>query len=117
VQPSPALHAGELHRTPEHVAPTPHTTSHAHDESHATPWQLVRPWHCTSHGPMPHCTVRHDALPLHVIAQLVPSVQSTPLRHELSTLHRTSHFQPIGHLTWARQFAPIAQSMTQLCIA
>jgi hypothetical protein len=71
-----------------------------------------RPVQSTLHGPLPHVNLLQLARPEHVMLQLRPSGQVTPLRHELFVEHRTLHAQPSGHLTGPLHAPPLrAQSM------
>jgi hypothetical protein len=55
---------------------------------------------------MPVQSTMHEVVPVH----------DTPLRHELSVSHFTSHAQPAGHATLPLQFEPFAQSITHVCV-
>jgi hypothetical protein len=72
------------------------------------------PLHSTSHALVPHCTFWHEFLPMHSTMHLVVPAQTTPLRHELSVSHLTSHEYPIGHVTVPLQSAPPWQSITHV---
>jgi len=92
VQPSPTLHASDVHWIVSAQLDVPvHVTSHAHELLHATLRHELGPEQLTSHGPRPHWTLRHALLPEHVMLHDNPPVQSTPLRHELSVSHWMSH--------------------------
>lgn len=91
-------------------------TSHAHDAPQVMSRHDCTPVHSTSHLPVPHSTVRHDPIPVHSTVHEVVPVHDTPLRHELSVSHFTSHDQPAGHATLPLQFDPFAQSITQVCV-
>jgi hypothetical protein len=101
VQPLPLSHvkSGEHWITSLQLRLPVHTTSQAHDELQATPRHELGPEQLTSHGPLPHCTLRHALCPPHVILQAVAPWQLTPLRHELSVPHRMSHLYPVGQIT------------------
>ena len=91
-----------------------HFTSHAHDAPHVTVLHDCTPLHSTSHALVPHCTFWHEFLPMHSTMHLVVPAQTTPLRHELSMSHLTSHEYPIGHVTVPLQSAPPWQSITHV---
>jgi hypothetical protein len=86
-----------LHARDEHWIVSPqlwlpvHATSQAHELLHAMPRHELGPLQLTSHGPRPHCTLRHELLPEHVMLHDSAAWQSTPLRHELSVSHMMSH--------------------------
>lgn len=85
-------HTGDVHVTPDwQLADPVHVTSHAHEALHMMFLHELGPEQLVSHGPGPHSTFWHDCRPEHSTVHDCAAVQSTPLRHELSVLHWTSH--------------------------
>jgi hypothetical protein len=74
-----------------HACVPVHRTSHAHEAPHATVLHDCTPLHSTSQALVPHCTFWHEFLPMHSTVHLVVPAHTTPLRHELSVSHLTSH--------------------------
>jgi hypothetical protein len=68
VQPRPALHASDVQVivSPQLWLPV-HVTSQAHELLHAIVRHEPGPLQLTSHGPRPHCTLRHALVPEHVM--------------------------------------------------
>lgn len=114
-QPRPVSHWKLVHWTASHEAPVPHFTSQPHELPQLTPRHDIEPEQLTSHLPVPHSSVRHEPVPLHVMLQLLPcDGQVTPERQLFATEHATSQFQPGGQTTAWLQLVT-AQSILHVC--
>lgn len=96
-----------MHDTPSQLWLPVHVTSHAHDVPHSIVRHDAEPVQLTSHGPAPHVTPRHAWVALHSTVHAVAPPHATPLRHEPSVSHLTSHFSPGGQLIWPEQLVKL----------
>ena len=89
-QPSPALHASDVHWTAPQLAEPVHVTSHAHELLQATVEHELEPEQLTAHPPRPHSTLWQLFVAEHAMLHDSAAEQLMPLRHELSVSHKTS---------------------------